>query len=108
MRGGRPGEYPSFEGAYEGGLLPHPVPIKSLWDPFGFTKKMTAEKKAKSLKVTRTPRSNDALCPSLAACTRAVRFALRRGLCKSNIVTASVLNSNGRGQSRPLLACPDW
>jgi len=50
MRGGRPGEYPSFEGAYEGGMLPHPVPIKSLWDPFGFTKKMSPEKKAKSLK----------------------------------------------------------
>jgi len=44
--GGKPGRYPSFEGDE----LPHQVPIKNLWDPFGFTSKMSAEKKAKSLK----------------------------------------------------------
>ena len=44
VRGGKPGYYPSFQGRY-----PHPVPL-DLWDPFGFTKGMSAEKKAKSLK----------------------------------------------------------
>merc|ERR1719161_681722 len=43
VRGGKPGYYPSFQGRY-----PHPVPL-DLWDPFGFTKKMTAEKKEKAL-----------------------------------------------------------
>ena len=42
MRGGKPGYMPSFD------QLPHPVPF-NLWDPFGFTKKMSEEKKAKSL-----------------------------------------------------------
>merc|ERR1719451_112202 len=42
VRGGKPGYYPSFN------LIPHPVPL-NLFDPFGFTKKMTPEKKAKSL-----------------------------------------------------------
>ena len=44
VRGGRPGYYPKLTG----GRFPHPVPL-NLWDPFGFTKKMTAEKKEKSL-----------------------------------------------------------
>ena len=44
MAGGRPGVFPSFKAA----PLPHPVPL-DLWDPFGFTKKMSDEKKAKSL-----------------------------------------------------------
>merc|ERR1712060_775923 len=39
VRGGKPGYYPSFQGRY-----PHPVPL-DLWDPFGFTKKMSAERK---------------------------------------------------------------
>merc|ERR1711881_671711 len=43
VRGGKPGYYPSFQGRY-----PHPVPL-DLWDPFGFTKKMTAERKEKAL-----------------------------------------------------------
>merc|ERR1711981_1011620 len=43
VRGGKPGYYPSLKGRF-----PHPVPL-NLWDPFGFTAKMTPEKKAKSL-----------------------------------------------------------
>jgi hypothetical protein len=43
VRGGKPGYYPSFKGRY-----PHPVPL-DLWDPFGFTKNMSAERKAKAL-----------------------------------------------------------
>jgi len=42
VRGGKPGVFPSFEG------IPHPVPL-NLWDPFGFTKKMTPERKEKAL-----------------------------------------------------------
>merc|ERR1719327_1144621 len=43
VRGGKPGYYPSFKGRY-----PHPVPLE-LWDPFGFTKKLSAERKEKAL-----------------------------------------------------------
>ena len=43
--GGKPGYSPPLKGD---SLLPHPAPL-DLWDPFGFTKKMSAEKKAKSL-----------------------------------------------------------
>jgi len=43
VRGGKPGFYPSFKNRY-----PHPVPL-DLWDPFGFTKKMTPERKEKAL-----------------------------------------------------------
>jgi hypothetical protein len=43
VRGGKPGYYPSFKDRY-----PHPVPL-DLWDPFGFTKKMTPERKEKAL-----------------------------------------------------------
>merc|ERR1719486_680253 len=43
VRGGKPGYYPSFKGRY-----PHPVPL-DLWDPFGFTKNMSAERKEKAL-----------------------------------------------------------
>merc|ERR1712113_745287 len=43
MRGGKPGFFPALNT-----WMPHPVPLE-LWDPFGFTKKMSAEKKAKSL-----------------------------------------------------------
>jgi len=44
MRGGKPGYYPSFN---KGGI-PHPVPLE-LFDPFGFTKSMSAERKEKAL-----------------------------------------------------------
>jgi hypothetical protein len=43
VRGGKPGYYPSFKGRY-----PHPVPL-DLWDPFGFTKKLSEERKQKAL-----------------------------------------------------------
>ena len=43
VRGGKPGYYPSLKGR-----IPHPVPL-NLWDPVGFTKKMTPEQKEKSL-----------------------------------------------------------
>merc|ERR1711924_546737 len=43
VRGGKPGYYPSFKGRY-----PHPVPL-DLWDPFGFTRSMSAERKEKAL-----------------------------------------------------------
>jgi hypothetical protein len=43
VRGGKPGYYPSFKGRY-----PHPVPL-DLWDPFGFTKNLTPERKEKAL-----------------------------------------------------------
>ena len=47
MRGGLPGAYPSFK-KYLNGVFPHPVPL-NLWDPFGFTSKMTPERKEKAL-----------------------------------------------------------
>merc|ERR1711924_213847 len=43
VRGGKPGYYPSFQGRY-----PHPVPL-DLWDPFGFTKKLSPGRKEKAL-----------------------------------------------------------
>jgi len=43
VRGGKPGYYPKIRGRY-----PHPVPL-DLWDPVGFTKKMSEERKAKAL-----------------------------------------------------------
>merc|ERR1719164_329665 len=43
MKGGKPGAYPSLKA-----VMPHPVPL-DLFDPFGLTSKMSAEKKEKSL-----------------------------------------------------------
>jgi len=43
MSGGKPGVMPKLSG-----VMPHPVPLE-LWDPFGFTGKMSAEKKEKAL-----------------------------------------------------------
>jgi len=43
VRGGKPGYYPPLKGA-----MPHPVPL-NLWDPVGFTSKMTPERKEKAL-----------------------------------------------------------
>jgi len=42
MRGGKPGYFPTFSANV------HPVPL-NLWDPFGFTKNLTPEQKAKKL-----------------------------------------------------------
>jgi hypothetical protein len=43
VRGGKPGYYPALKER-----MPHPVPL-NLWDPFGFTSKMTPERKEKAL-----------------------------------------------------------
>jgi hypothetical protein len=42
VRGGKPGYYPTFK------MIPHPVPL-NLFDPFGFTKKLSPEQKEKKL-----------------------------------------------------------
>jgi hypothetical protein len=46
MRGGKPGDFPDFDTV----KLPHPVPF-NLYDPFGLSKKKTAEKKARGLEI---------------------------------------------------------
>jgi len=43
VRGGRPGYFPKIKDKF-----PHPVPL-NFWDPFGFTSKMTPERKEKAL-----------------------------------------------------------
>jgi hypothetical protein len=43
VRGGKPGYFPKLQGNF-----PHPVPL-NLWDPFGFTTKLTPERKEKAL-----------------------------------------------------------
>jgi len=47
VRGGKPGYYPALN-RKDDAAFPHPVPL-NLWDPFGFTKKMTPERKEKAL-----------------------------------------------------------
>jgi hypothetical protein len=44
VKGGKPGFFPPLDTVD----WPHPVPL-NLWDPFGFTKKMTPERKEKAL-----------------------------------------------------------
>mmetsp|Transcript_32935 Transcript_32935/g.54412 ORF Transcript_32935/g.54412 Transcript_32935/m.54412 type:complete len:248 (-) Transcript_32935:289-1032(-) len=46
MKGGKPGYFPPFSGAPD--KLPHPIGL-DLWDPFKFTKGLTAEEKSKKL-----------------------------------------------------------
>jgi hypothetical protein len=45
MKGGKPGFYPTFDLFREN---VHPLPL-NLWDPLGFTKKLTPERKEKAL-----------------------------------------------------------
>merc|ERR1719379_2015363 len=47
VRGGKPGYFPKLNRKDEM-AFPHPVPL-NLWDPFGFTSKMTPERKEKAL-----------------------------------------------------------
>merc|ERR1719454_98748 len=47
VRGGKPGYFPKLSRTDEL-AFPHPVPL-NLWDPFGFTAKMTPERKEKAL-----------------------------------------------------------
>ena len=47
MRGGKPGYFPKLA-RKDDAAFPHPVPL-NLWDPFGFTSKMSPERKEKAL-----------------------------------------------------------
>merc|ERR1719426_242584 len=49
--GRKPGEFPSFSETYKAGKgIPHPVPF-DLYDPFGFSKNASPEKKARGLNI---------------------------------------------------------
>jgi len=48
VKGGKPGYYPPFKGFFNEEFWPHPLPL-NLFDPFGFTAKMTPERKEKAL-----------------------------------------------------------
>jgi len=47
MAGGKPGDFPDFTSGPDG--IPHPVPF-NLYDPFGFSKNMSEEKKESRLR----------------------------------------------------------
>jgi hypothetical protein len=47
VRGGKPGYFPKLS-RKDDAAFPHPVPL-NLWDPFGFTSKMSPERKEKAL-----------------------------------------------------------
>jgi len=47
VRGGKPGYFPKLN-RKDDAAFPHPVPL-NLWDPFGFTSKMSPERKEKAL-----------------------------------------------------------
>ena len=47
VRGGKPGYFPKLSVPGQD-RFPHPVPL-NLWDPFGFTKNLPAERKEKAL-----------------------------------------------------------
>ena len=47
VRGGKPGYFPKLS-RNDDAAFPHPVPL-NLWDPFGFTSKMSPERKEKAL-----------------------------------------------------------
>merc|ERR1719301_453377 len=49
--GRKPGQFPSFSETYKAGKgIPHPVPF-DLYDPFGFSKNASEEKKARGLRI---------------------------------------------------------
>ena len=49
VKGGKPGYYPPFSGFFNEQYWPHPLPL-NLYDPFGFNKNASPEKKAKGLR----------------------------------------------------------
>jgi hypothetical protein len=49
VKGGKPGYYPPFSGFFNEQYWPHPLPL-NLYDPFGFSKNASPEKKAKGLR----------------------------------------------------------
>ena len=86
---GTPGYFPSLKA----GGFPHPVPL-DLWDPFGFTKKMSPERKAKAralchrscpaLQRYQTLRPSTTLTPLpltplLLSCPQALRAEINNG-----------------------------